>query len=147
MYEIGELRTTVDREHLRLLSLCYLISAGLSTLVACLPILYASSGLWLAVQARPGPSSGLFGWHVFATGIIAAAAVLGFAALKFLAGRSIGRRRHLGLIHIAAGLCCLAIPYDTVLGVFTFLVLGRQSVASQFARPGAPRAERSVTRA
>lgn len=138
---------TVDREHLRLLSLCYLISAAVSTPLACLPFLYASSGLWLAVQTELRSSSGTFGWHVFSTGIIAAAAVLGFAALKFLAGRAIDRRQHLALIQIVAGLCCLAIPYDTVPGLFTFIVFGRRSVASQFARPAAPGTARSVARA
>jgi hypothetical protein len=57
------------------------------------------------------------------------------AALKFYAGYCLGRHRARTFCLVVAGLTCLAIPYGTLLGVFTFVVLARPSVEELFAAP------------
>jgi hypothetical protein len=52
--------------------------------------------------------------------------------LKILTALAIGKRRYRGLIFATAAVSCLAIPWGTALGVFTFVVLTRPSVAARF---------------
>jgi len=58
--------------------------------------------------------------------------MLGAALTKFLAGRYIKQRKLRTFCMVVAALGCLEFPYGIVLGVFTFIVLGCQSVAKQF---------------
>jgi hypothetical protein len=58
--------------------------------------------------------------------------MLGAALTKFFAGRYIKQRKSRTFCIVVAALGCLEFPYGMVLGVFTFIVLGRQSVAKQF---------------
>jgi hypothetical protein len=57
------------------------------------------------------------------------------AVLVLIAGRCIARRRHYTFCFVVACLECLSVPFGTVLGVFTILVLNRQSVKALF-NPG-----------
>jgi hypothetical protein len=56
-----------------------------------------------------------------------------FAVLVLIAGRFIARRKHYTLCFVMACVDCLSVPFGTVLGVFTILVLNRQSVKELFA--------------
>jgi hypothetical protein len=55
-----------------------------------------------------------------------------FAALVLVAGRCISRRKHYTFCFIMACVECLSVPFGTVLGVFTILVLNRASVKELF---------------
>jgi predicted Co/Zn/Cd cation transporter (cation efflux family) len=55
-----------------------------------------------------------------------------FAVLVLVAGRLIARRKHDTFCFVAACVECLFMPFGTVLGVFTILVLNRQSVKGAF---------------
>ncbi len=135
----NEIQAVRDEDHLRLLSIFYFISAGLSGFFALFPLLYAVMGLvFLSIpdqlnHAADNPPPAMFGWILFGFGIGFTALVLIIAIVKLLAGLAIRKRRHRLFVLIAAGLTCLSIPYGTLLGVFTFIVLGRPSVASLFA--------------
>jgi hypothetical protein len=50
-----------------------------------------------------------------------------------MSGLFLLKRRHRMFILIVAGLNCLSVPLGTILGVFTFVVLGRDSVRKAFA--------------
>jgi hypothetical protein len=52
--------------------------------------------------------------------------------LTAYAGRCIQKRRHQLLIHIMAALNCLFIPYGTLLGIFTFIILGSPAAGREF---------------
>ncbi len=54
-----------------------------------------------------------------------------------LAGYWLRRYRNRVFIFIVAGLSCLSMPYGTVLGIFTFVVL-RRPVAEQLFAGGTP---------
>lgn len=67
-----------------------------------------------------------------------AAIVIGFcvmATLKVLVGVWIKRRKHRTAVLVISGLSCLSIPFGTVVGVFSFLVLFRPSVSALFDAP------------
>jgi len=54
------------------------------------------------------------------------------AVLLFIAGRCLARRKHHMFCLVIAGIRCLFMPFGTVLGVFTLIVLMRPSVKAQF---------------
>lgn len=131
-----------DKEHLRLLSVFYFISAGLSAFFALFPLLYAVMGVvFLSIpnqiqHAGDNPPPAIFGWVLFGFGIGLTILFLAFAVVKLLAGFAIRKRKHRVFVLIVAGFSCLSIPYGTLLGVFSFIVLGRPSVAALFAATG-----------
>jgi hypothetical protein len=55
--------------------------------------------------------------------------------LTAYAGRCIQRRRNKLLIFVMAGLNCLFVPYGTLLGIFTFIILGSPAAAQEFSQP------------
>ena len=148
-----ERQGVVDAEQLRLLSICYIISGGLSSLGAVFGLFYVFMGLIFtaALSAiptkanEPPPPPAAFGgiFVVFGLGIFTI--MMGMAVLKFVAARRLSRRRSRELCMVVAALTCIGIPLGTALGVFTLLVLSRKSVAGLFhpeepAPPEAPAA-------
>jgi hypothetical protein len=143
-----ERQAIIDNEHLRVLSICYYVSAGMNAFFSLFGLLYAFMGLMVtaaASQAASQPSQqappafiaaffGLFGIGIFSVMVV-------LAVLKFIAARRLSQRRARTLCMIVAGVTCFGIPVGTVLGVFTFLVLSRPSVEREFdaqASPAAP---------
>ena len=127
-----------DAEHLKLLSVFHYIVAGIMALFACLPIFHLLIGL-AVVSGRFGTSKGgtpppdVFGWFfvVFASGAILFGWTL--AACTFLAARSLSqRKRYLFCLVIAGVMAATCMPFGTVLGVFTIIVLMRPSVKQAF---------------
>jgi hypothetical protein len=131
-----------DEDHLKLLSIFYFISAGLSGFFALFPLVYAVMGvIFLSMpesfrQGAGNPPPAVFGWVLFGFGIGFTLLLLAFAVAKLLAGFAIRKRRHRLFVLIVAGFSCLSIPYGTLLGVFTFIVLGRPSVSALFVSAG-----------
>ena len=56
-----------------------------------------------------------------------------FAVLSLITGGWIARRKHYTFCFVIACVECMFMPFGTVLGVFTILVLNRQSVKELFA--------------
>jgi hypothetical protein len=54
------------------------------------------------------------------------------AILVLIVGRFIARRKHYTFCFVMACVECVFMPFGTVLGVFTILVLSRQSVKGLF---------------
>ena len=134
----------LDQEHLRLLSLFYYVRAGTTAVIACIPLIHVMLGLGMIlasphIPTKPHePPLALIGWLFLGIGLTIVTLGWLFAALEFLAGRFIGRRQHRTFCLVIAGVGCLGIPYGTVLGVMTFLVLQRDTVRALFAPTGSP---------
>ena len=104
---------------------------------ACLPIIHLVIGLiFVFAPQKLGPGSnsapafiGLF-FVAFASVFI----LMGwtFAVLVLVAGRFIAHRKHYTFCFVMACVECLFMPFGTVLGVFTILVLNRASVKELF---------------
>ena len=56
-------------------------------------------------------------------------------ALTIYSGRCIKQRKHRVLVYIMAALNCLFVPYGTLLGVFTFIVLGSPEAIAEWNDP------------
>jgi hypothetical protein len=136
-----EKQATLDEEHLRLLSLFYYISAGITAAFACFPIIHLIMGIFFVVMGDNGSSfSGsdgppaFIGWFFIAFASIFILFGWLFAVLDFLVAKNIKLRQRRSFCMIVAGLFCIFIPYGTILGIATFSVLGRESVRVLFDR-------------
>ena len=127
-----------DEDQLKLLSIFHYVVGGLSGLFALFPILHLIVGLVIVFspEALPGkPGEGppaVIGW--FFAGIAACAIVTGLvmATCIVIAGRSLARRTRYTYCLVIAGIECMFMPFGTVLGVFTLIVLQRESVKELF---------------
>lgn len=127
----------LDNEHLKLLSIFHYVKGGITAVFSCIPIIHVVFGVVLIIAPhlfghgsdRPPAFLGglcvvlggfliLFGWTM--------------AALVVAAGRCLARRKHYTFCLVVACVECLSVPFGTVLGVFTILVLNRQSVRELF---------------
>lgn len=124
-----------DAEHLRLLSLFHYVVGGLTAFFACFPFIHLGAGLLMLLKpevfkGRPPPE--FLAWLLI--GVAAAFILAGWtlAGLFMLAGRNLARRKRYGFCQVVAGVGCLFMPFGTVLGVFTLLVLARPSVRQLF---------------
>lgn len=132
----------LDREHLRLLAIGYYVSAGMNLFFSLFGLMYAFMGAFFQAmipklpqapsgQAAPPPPE-IFGmvFGIFGCGIFVVMVAL--AILKFVVARRLTQRRSRGFCMVVAALCCFGVPWGTVLGVFTFVVLSRPSVVASF---------------
>jgi hypothetical protein len=130
----------LDDEHLRLLSIFHYVKGGITALFACIPIIHVVFGLVLIVAPRlfghgNDQPPAFLGWLFVILGFFIIFLGWTVAVLVLIAGRCIARRRHYTFCFVVACLECLSVPFGTVLGVFTILVLNRQSVKALF-NPG-----------
>jgi hypothetical protein len=70
-------------------------------------------------------------------GIMSGMVVLAWiaGALTLYSGNCIKKRKHRVLVYVMAGLNCFFIPYGTLLGVFTFIVLGSPEAIAEWNDP------------
>lgn len=132
--------TNQDLEHLRLLSIFHYVVAGLVALFGCMPLIHFGLGLAIAMGAFEGePAEGRFvGVILMAIAGVIILAGWGLAAAIFFAGRNLARRQSYTYCLVVAGISCIFMPFGTVLGVFTIIVLMRESVKPLFRGSGAP---------
>ena len=133
-----------DLEHLRLLSIFHYIVAGMGAFFACFPIFHLTFGLVMlfapdALGPKPPPDMPLRVVGGLLVGIAATIILVGWsvAFCVFLAGRNLARQRRYIFCLVMAAILCLFMPFGTVLGVFTIIVLMRPSVKPLFEQQAA----------
>jgi hypothetical protein len=135
----------ITAHDLRLLSIGYYIQAavaGFSTLLllgysAIATVILANVGK-IAGESSQQPIPPAFLSILSVIFFFLIAFVAAFAVCLFLAGYWLRRLRNKLFIQIMAGFSCLSLPYGTVLGVFTFMVLVRPSAKQLFAGTATP---------
>jgi len=134
--------TEDDANQLRLLAIFHYVVAGLTGLFSLLPVLHLVMGLAIVTGKLPmesnppgatGPDPALFGWFFVIFAGLAIACGLTLAGFIAYAGRCLMRRRRYLLCQVVAAIACMLMPFGTVLGVFTLVVLMRPSVKAAFA--------------
>jgi hypothetical protein len=128
-----------DAEHLRLLSIFHYVVAGMQVLFASFPIIHFVIGAAMVFGPGSfGSKSGeappaAVGWFFM---LFAGAWMLvgwTLAACMVVAGRSLAQRRRYTFCLVVAGItAAVCMPFGTVLGVFTIVVLMRPSVKEAF---------------
>ncbi len=130
-----------DLEHLRLLSIFHYVVGGLLAIIACIPFIHLSIGIAFLSGAIPNPPHRagepdfpvqMFG--LLFTIIPAIFILLGWtlAICTIIAGRKLSKHKSYIFCFVIAAILCAFTPFGTVLGVFTILVLLRDSVKSLF---------------
>lgn len=135
----------ITAHDLRLLSIGYYIQAGIAAFYTLMLLGYSAFLSTLLVNLgrisqqtnqQPIPAAVLSILSIVLAVIIGIACA--YTACLFIAGFWLRRLRNLLFIQIIAALNCLAIPYGTVLGIFTFMVLQRPSTKQLFSAGGMP---------
>lgn len=128
---------TEDERFLDILAIFHYVIGGITALFACFPLLYVAVGLMLIADGvnEHGPAAWfpwlfvIFGWVLVITGWSLAAAIL-------IAGRKLEKRKAWMYCVVVAGVECVLIPLGTALGVFTLILLTRESVKRLFGAGG-----------
>lgn len=128
-----------DAEHLRLLSIFHYVVAGLAALFALFPLIYTTVGaifIFVARHGTPKPGEELppefLGWIFVGIGSLLFLIGMAMAICILIAGRSLSRRKGYSFALVMACIECLFLPFGTILGVFTIIVLSRESVKALF---------------
>ncbi len=129
---------TQDEEHLKLLSIFHYVVGGMGGFIALFPIIHLVVGLFLVLApdkfaGKGTPPPAFIGWGFVIIGALFITVGWIFAALVLTAGRFLARRKHYLFCLVMAGVECILMPFGTVLGVFTIIVLLRESVKQMFA--------------
>ena len=128
-----------DKEHLQLLAIFHYVVAGLAALFSFFPLLYTTVGAIFIFAARHGtakPGEDLppefLGWIFVVLGSLLFLIGIAMAICILIAGRSLALRERYSFVLVMACIECLFIPFGTILGVFTIVVLFRESVRALF---------------
>jgi len=129
-----------DQEHLQLLSIFHYVVAGLAALFSFFPLLYTIIGTIFIFAARHGTAKSgedlppeFLGWIFAVIGLGLFLFRLAIAFCVLIAGRSLALRKRYSFAMVMACIECIFVPFGTILGVFTIVVLSRQSVRGLFA--------------
>jgi hypothetical protein len=137
----GSLSNMKQEEQLRLLSIFHYVVAGLSALLACFPIIHLTLGLFMIFAPETFHNKGdnappvFLGWFfvIFAAMFILVGWI--FAAFIFTTGRFLAKRKHYMFCLVMGGVECLFMPFGTVLGIFTIILLIQEPVKQLFNSP------------
>jgi hypothetical protein len=128
---------STDEEHLRLLAIFHFIVGGFTALFACFPLIHLVLGISLLVTT--GHSSGsedappaMVGWLFIALGSVFFLVGQSLAICILLAGRFLARRTRYTFAFVVACVECVFMPFGTILGVFTILLLSKENVKQLF---------------
>ncbi len=130
----------LDEEHLRLLAMFHYISGALTILFSCVFIIHLTLLGFLMSSpelfgATPAPQADARSVLAVMFYIFLAFILLGIAygVIQIISGRCLARHRCRTFSLIAAIPNTLLIPYGTILGVMTLVVLGRESIKALYA--------------
>ena len=133
-----------DKEHLQLLAIFHYVAAGLAAMLSFFPLLYSVVGGFLLYAAHhPGsgnqePPPAVLGWVFIVLGALFFLAGATMAICILIAGRSLALCKRYSFALVMACIECLFIPFGTILGVFTIVVLSRESVRGLFSTAAEP---------
>jgi peptidoglycan biosynthesis protein MviN/MurJ (putative lipid II flippase) len=124
----------IDADHLNLLAVFHFVGAGLALLgilfllahFAVLHAFFADPKMWENQKQGPPPAEffAIFKWFYLVMGVW----FLGSGILNVISGFCLRARKHRTFSIVVAGVNCMHLPLGTVLGVFTIIVLIRDSV-------------------
>jgi hypothetical protein len=126
-----------DLHYLNLLSIFHYVLGGMRFLFGFFPIIYVVMGIvMLLVPGKHGGNDGfpnvLFGGLMVVFGLGFAVAMWVMAVMMIIAGHKLSRHKSYMFCIVIACIECLSMPFGTILGVFTIILLSRPSVKELF---------------
>jgi len=134
-----------DLEHLKILSICFYVLSGLTLFPVLFGFIYIILGVvfGVAISGAPHragePPPAIMGGFFVVFGLIIAAIFGAIGVLVLYAGRNLSKHRSYTFCFVVACLICLWMPLGTILGIFTMVVLTRESVKALFDGENYPR--------
>lgn len=129
-------QSVIDAEHLKLLRWGYFLSAGVTAFFSMFGLFYAGMALLitsLPVKEGQDAPPEQIAWIFAIGGIGMTVVMLAVAAAKLKVAKALRERTSRTFCSVVAVITMFGMPYGTLLGVFTLLVLSRPSVAQAFA--------------
>jgi hypothetical protein len=125
-----------DSEQLRLLSVFHYVVAGITALFSLFPLIHLSFGVamlagWLD-DSGDRSEQAVAGLFFIAIALVMITVGMVLAGLIAWSGRQLARRQRHMFCTVVAAIACILMPFGTVLGVFTLIVLMRPSVKAAF---------------
>jgi len=134
-----------DSDQLNLLAIFHYVVAGLAALFSFFPLIYTAVGVIFIFAARHGtakPGGELppefLGWIFAALGSLLFVMGVVMAICILIASRSLALRSRYTFALVVACIECLFFAFGTILGVFTIVILSRDSVKALFDRTQLP---------
>jgi hypothetical protein len=134
-------QSQTDAQHLKLLAIFHFVLAGLSLIGLgflglhwfIMESVLSNPEAWQQSNSGPPPEQffALFKWFYLGMGVL----VIASGLANLVSGFMIRQRRGRIFSLVNAGVNCLFFPFGTALGVFTFIVLLRDSVEALYAAP------------
>jgi hypothetical protein len=134
---------TNDEKNLGTLAIFHYVVGALLALFSCIFLIYVAMGVAMLCSPAGGPfdqphahtadpAPAVVAWVFIALGAGGTLFGWAMAAATIVAGRSItARRRHVFCVVVGA-LLCLWMPFGTILGVFTLILLTKPHVKALF---------------
>jgi hypothetical protein len=133
-----------DAEHLRILSIFHYVIAGLTVFGMAFLLMhfffmnsiFSNAEVWEGGKSGGGPPPREFLAIFVVFYIIMGVLFLVAGVLNLMSARFLTQRRHRTFSLVVAGMNCLQVPLGTALGVFTIIVLSRDSVRLAYGEKG-----------
>lgn len=120
-----------DLKHLNYLKIFHYVLGGFSLLFACFPLIHVGFGIAMVIggfgHGHNTPPAFL-GWIFLIIGGFFFLMGQTITVCLFLSGKYIKNRKHYWFTFILAAIICALFPFGTALGVFTIIVLSKDSV-------------------
>ena len=123
-----------DKEQLKLLSIFHYVVGGMMALFSCFPLIHIAIGFAMlcgAFDGRDAPPKFLGLFFIILPGFMMLCGWT-LAVCIFIAGSKLARYRARTFCLVIAGLECMFMPFGTVLGIFTIIILMKDSVKELF---------------
>ena len=125
-----------DEEHLRLLSIFHYIVGGIAACFAFFPIIHLIMGIVMLAggfqdASGKGPPAA-FGLIFVIMALLIMSVGWTLAICLIIAGKRLAKRKRYNFCFVIACISCIFMPFGTILGVFTIIVLMRPSVKDFF---------------
>ena len=128
--------TQQDEQYLKILSIFHFVVGGIAGLFACFPVFHLAMGVAMLTGSF-GPTPDDFPFRLFGAMfvIIPACIILegwALAGSMFAAGYFLSARKYHTFCLVVGGVECIFMPFGTVLGVFTIILLVKPEVKALF---------------
>lgn len=125
-----------DEEHLKLLSIFHYVVGGIAACFACFPIIHLIMGIVMLAggfqdSSGKGPPAAV-GLIFVIMALLTMSVGWTLAICLIIAGKRLAKRKRHNFCFVIACVSCIFMPFGTVLGVFTIIVLMRPSVKELF---------------
>ena len=125
---------TQDEEHLNLLGIFHYVVGGVTAMFSCIPFIHVGIGLAMIYGKFDGsnPPPAMFAWLFVVMGSFFILCGWALSTVMIMAGRRLRHRRSRMFCFVVACVECMLVPFGTVLGVFSIIVLNKASVQELF---------------